>query len=342
MVHDCVLLLLTTGVVKFFILPGHNVVTRILPALEEHTEHDLHKADEELMDDVFQGTKQAKVSHGAVLLSLFSRHTLSMLVATLMLASGVTAQETEEIHVYANSAGMVPNYANYFGVYFTIFLTVILAVNMDKILKYVTYKAKNMLYKPLPPVKEEDTTEAMDVDEEGDPAMMANPIAALKRKVPDANSANRAAKKKIEEQNADMEEMIGDLHEARTEVVSWKNCAEGCSQQINGALTDSANYKRDLKDLKDEHRELQEKYDKSQVDIENLEEQVRKQRQRGDDLCDQVDDIQGALQHSMNAAAMAARANASKDAKIAELTAALQVASRFDQAVLPKPTRWPS
>ena len=62
---------------------------------------------------------------------------------------------------------------------------------------------------------------------------------------------------------------------------------------------------------------------------------MRRQRERGDQLCDKVDDIQGALQHSKNANAIAARANASKDAKIAELTAALQTARQQAQPIRP-------
>ena len=64
-------------------------------------------------------------------------------------------------------------------------------------------------------MKEEDTTEAMDVDEEGDPDMMANRIAALKRKVMDVNAANRAAKKKIQDQQGELDELRDDLREPR-------------------------------------------------------------------------------------------------------------------------------
>ena len=184
-------------------------------------------------------------------------------------------------------------------------------------------------------MKEEDTTEAMDVDEEGDPDMMANRIAALKRKVMDVNAANRAAKKKIQDQQGELDELRDGLREAKTEITSWIDCADNYSAKTNMCLADSASYKRDLQELKTEHEELKDRYDQAQNDINTLEEQVRRQRERGDQLCDKVDDIQGALQHSKNANAMAARANASKDAKIAELTAALQTAKQQAQTVRP-------
>eukprot|EP00435_Cladocopium_sp_Y103_P007244 s1993_g2.t1 len=314
MVHDCMLLLLTTGMVRFFNVPNHKVITRILPVSEEYTEHDLHKTDDELLDEVFQGIKQPKVSHGAVLLSLFSRKTLALLVATSVLSSGVAAQETEEIYVSDASAAMangtIPNYANYYGV-------------------------KKLLYKPLAPVKEEDVPEAMEVDQEGDPAAMAGRIADLKRKLNQEQATHRSAKNKIKDQSETLEETYEELREAHTEAVSWRGACETYCQQTNAAVADATNFKRDLADLQSAHDEIKEKYEKALDDQANLEEMVRKQRRRGDDLCDKLDEVQDKYQKSKDACALAARANASKDAKIAELQAALQAARQQPPAVRP-------
>ena len=76
----------------------------------------------------------------------------------------------------------VPAYSS---VYFLIFITVIIAMNLDKLLKYVIYKVKNMLRGKMDEIEPMDVDTAnlhyMDMDEEGDPCQMGRKLRLLKR-----------------------------------------------------------------------------------------------------------------------------------------------------------------
>ena len=70
MVHESMLLLLTTGIVRFFNVEKHHVTSRLLPTLEDYDEHDIVKSDTEIMKDIEEEKKKVKIGHSLVLLGL--------------------------------------------------------------------------------------------------------------------------------------------------------------------------------------------------------------------------------------------------------------------------------
>ena len=51
MIHASMLLLLTTGIIKFFNVDKHHVTSRIMPSIKDYNEHDLLKDDTDAEGD---------------------------------------------------------------------------------------------------------------------------------------------------------------------------------------------------------------------------------------------------------------------------------------------------
>ena len=264
MIHDCLLHLLTTGIVRFFNMPSHHVTSRTLPALTDFDEHDLLKADSELITEVQEGQKQVKVGHAALLLGLFSRHFTARVMTAALVTTSTVAQEIQEINAHAVTStaspmsSSVPNYANYWSVYFMIFLTVILAVNLDKVLKYAIYlirklqKEKDSEAEPMD--VDAGRLDYMDVDEDGDPKQMSKTIRAMKRKLEDA----KHDRQKIRTQLNEKEE---EAHDYKTQAKSWMDCSENYSQKIEIAQKNHADKMAEYDDLKNRFDKLREDAD---------------------------------------------------------------------------------
>ena len=72
MVHDSMLLLLSTGKVKFYNVDNHPVKGRVLPALQDYDEHDIVKNDEEILQETKNGKTNLKICHSTVMLGYFA------------------------------------------------------------------------------------------------------------------------------------------------------------------------------------------------------------------------------------------------------------------------------
>jgi hypothetical protein len=132
MVHHSMLYLLTTGMVQFANQEDHPVTARILPALENYDEHDIVKTDEETIE-LTKG-KDCKVCHSTMLLGMLAPKkvlTQTVLAATMLQVTSAAAME--------NDAESNEN-KTYAGVYVMIFFTVIIAINLEKMMSYIGRK----------------------------------------------------------------------------------------------------------------------------------------------------------------------------------------------------------
>ena len=157
MVHEMMLMLLTTGLIRLRGVEKHPIVTRVLPTID-CDERDLMMKDEEMIQKAEKDKSMVRTTHASVLVGLAafatSKKMLAALMPTLAFGTLVGAQSTEPENQEQKS---------YFFVYLLIFLTVILAVTLERMVTSWMKKKK----KGLQPVKIESDDD-MDVDQEGD------------------------------------------------------------------------------------------------------------------------------------------------------------------------------
>ena len=156
MIHHSMLYLLTTGMVQFDNEPGHPVTARVLPALENYDEHDIVKTDEQIIEMTKE--ENYKICHATMLLGLVtagSTMTRAVLAASMLQAATAMDMEKEK---------ETTENETYVGVYIMIFITVILAINIEKIITYVFGKISTPSSTPVK-IEVKDEPSPMDVDE---------------------------------------------------------------------------------------------------------------------------------------------------------------------------------
>ena len=141
MLSPGLLMLLTSGKVEIFNMPNHNVLSRIMPSLQEYDENDLVKDDDAILKDVEKMPQNVKASHATILLGMAGNlvaSTTSMRSAMLLgamatgaMAAGDVQKETnymtEETYRVEYGGTM-----NYISVYIAIFLVVIFAIKIER------------------------------------------------------------------------------------------------------------------------------------------------------------------------------------------------------------------
>ena len=179
MLSPGLLMLLTSGKVEIFNMPNHNVLSRIMPSLQEYDENDLVKDDGMILKDVEKMPQNVKASHATILLGMAGNllaSTTSMKSAMLLgaMATGAMAEMDvqKEINyvMEENYRGGTTPVKDFIGVYFVIFLMVILAIKAERYTWQLTaIIARGMQIKEAinVKVKEEDneTSGPMDVDQ---------------------------------------------------------------------------------------------------------------------------------------------------------------------------------
>ena len=141
MLSPGLLMLLTSGKVEIFNMPNHNVLSRIMPSLQEYDENDLVKDDGEILKDVEKMPQNVKASHATILLGMAGNllaSTTSMKSAMLLgaMATGAMAagDMQKEINYVAEETYRVEygGTMSYLSVYITMFLVVIMAIKIER------------------------------------------------------------------------------------------------------------------------------------------------------------------------------------------------------------------
>lgn len=179
MLSPGLLMLLTSGKVEIFNMPNHDVLSRIMPSLQEYDENDLVKDDGMILKDVEKMPQNVKASHATILLGMAGNllaSTTSMKSAMLLGAMATGAMAEMDVQKEINyvmeekyRGGTTP-VKDFIGVYFVIFLMVILAIKAERYTWQLTaIIARGMQIKEAikVKVKEEDneTSGPMDVDQ---------------------------------------------------------------------------------------------------------------------------------------------------------------------------------
>lgn len=299
LVHESRLLLLTAGIVRFFNVDGHPVVSRLLPTLGNYDEHDIVKDDEEIKEMVKEKKKDTTLSHAMILLGMvgsFRRPASKMFLAGAMIGTA----SAYEVAGYSGGGQQASGDVNYIGVYFLIFLTVIAAITVEKLGKhfilYLMYKYKVTIRNPMKVKTEDDDDDAipMDVDQtfmhgfdrrtSGDQPME---MKRAKRKL----QALEEDKQELEATITIKEDAIFSLQkqlaEKKREAGDWEQRLERAKNEMLG-LNDKETR------LKDEMDEMDEKMgklhiektalDATRMDLEEKLENLRGQNQRNLDL----------------------------------------------------------
>ena len=299
LVHESLLLLVTAGIVRFFNVDGHPVVSRLLPTLGNYDEHDIVKDDEEIKEMVKEKKKDTTLSHAMILLGMvgsFRRPASKMFLAGAMIGTA----SAYEVAGYSGGGQQASGDVNYIGVYFLIFLTVIAAITVEKLGKrfilYLMYKYKVTIRNPTKVKTEDDDDDAipMDVDQtfmhgfdrrtSGDQPME---MKRAKRKL----QALEEDKQELEATITIKEDAIFSLQkqlaEKKREAGDWEQRLERAKNEMLG-LNDKETR------LKDEMDEMDEKMgklhiektalDATRMDLEEKLENLRGQNQRNLDL----------------------------------------------------------
>ena len=142
MIHDSMLLLLSTGKVKFYNVENHPVKGRVLPALQDYDEHDIVKTDEEILQETKNDKVNLRICHSTILLGYFAMKSYMPLkfVAAASLMTVAQGMETTGMVSYDETVVKIQNDVNYTGVYVMIFFTVVIAVNFERFMQYVIKK----------------------------------------------------------------------------------------------------------------------------------------------------------------------------------------------------------
>ena len=301
LVHESLLLLLTTGIVRFFNVEGHPVVSRLLPTLGDYDEHDIIKNDEEIKEMVYEKKKKPTMSHAMALLGLMGSFdkTAPRMMMAFALFGAATADEEMRGMVMApqQQEGGVPNYI---GVYFLIFLTVIAAINVEKLgkyfVRYIMQKSKVTTTNKMK-VKTEDDEDGptpMDVDETFmhgfDRAMSGDrpmEMRAAKRKLQVLEEDKQELEATIVIKEDAIDSLQKQLTEKKREAVEWEQVSKSLEQRLERMKGEKAGLADKEERRQDEIEELNEKIGKMYVENESLEKKLqaaKEEKQKGFDL----------------------------------------------------------
>ena len=90
---------MTAGVVSFHNVDNHPVTARILPTLQEYSEHDIIKTDDEILEDVKKNPDNVRIGHASILLGMVATGSFTMktlLASTMMSAAAAYDIEYDE------------------------------------------------------------------------------------------------------------------------------------------------------------------------------------------------------------------------------------------------------
>ena len=260
--------LLSTGLIKFANEVDHPVTARVLPALSDYDEHDILKNDEEIM----QSTKNQKICHSTVLLGLVASSSIAtktVLAASLVHAAAAMDMQNDMEPIQEKT---------YIGIYIMIFLTVVIAVNMDKMMKYILEKinrAPSALIMVKEEVKEETNT-AMEVDHTGPPDD-ALEVWRLKKRIRIEQEEQEDLKITIKVREDALENMQERLEEKTREAEKWREFGEQVcfdrdnQKQLKEERTERIDeLEQQVDDLVAEKETLQTELNKAKAKINNV------------------------------------------------------------------------
>lgn len=306
LVHESLLLLMTTGIVRFFNVEGHPVVSRLLPTLNDYDEHDIVKSDDEIKEIVQLKKKDTTMSHAMILLGLvgsFRKPASKMFLAGAMIGTS----SAYEVAGYAGVEQQPRGEGNYMGVYFLIFLTVIAAITVEKLgkhfLLYIAnkYKVTIMKHKKVKIEDSDDESSPMDVDETF--------MHGFDRKTSsDQPMEMKRAKRKLQVLQEDKQELEAtisvredaivslqsQLAEKKREAENWEQVSKSLEQRLERMKGDMLGLNDKETRLKDEMDEMDEKMGKlhiektaleaTRMDLEEKLDNLREQNQKNLDL----------------------------------------------------------
>ena len=145
-VHASMLQLMTSGTVDFYNMPDHPILSRVLPTLTDYDEHDIIMSDDDVLEKIEkEERKNVKVSHASIWLGFVafgSYSTKALLAATMLQAAAAYETGDEQTHNYIKDDEKSQNETS-LGVYIMIFVTVILAINLEKMAKRITSSTRS-------------------------------------------------------------------------------------------------------------------------------------------------------------------------------------------------------
>ena len=220
----------------------HPIVTRVLPTID-FDEHDLMLKDEEMILKAEKDGSMVRTTHASVLVGLAafatSKKMLAAMMPTLAFVTLVDAQSTEPENQEQKS---------YFSVYLMIFITVILAVMLERMVTSWMSKKRR-----IQPVKiESDDDDDMDVDQEGDQPSSSGASFQRKRKASPRDTWEDLARKVIDEK----------------ETLKRKNKKSEEDAHLQQQEIDSLKFDNEW--WKDKYEKLEEKYDDKDFELKNL------------------------------------------------------------------------
>eukprot|EP00435_Cladocopium_sp_Y103_P015804 s1188_g3.t2 len=298
LIHGSLLQLMTSGTVSFYNMPNHPVLSRVLPTLADYDEHDIIMTDDEVLDKIEkEETKNVKVSHASILLGLVafgSYSTKALLAATMVQAAASYEIKNDEERTYVKNDEKVQN-ETYIGVYIMIFITVILAINLEKMVKYI-YNKIHSKPKRLLPIKDEfpEGAAPMDVDKENLDMMevdedIAFEIRKMRKRLRKLETDKEELEVTLKVRQDALENIEERLLEKQTEAQQWLNYSQQVCDQLSTAQTekrhaaedrerygnlleqakdDKEKFLTERNEFEDKYSVLQEKYDKLHEDHE--------------------------------------------------------------------------
>eukprot|EP00913_Durusdinium_trenchii_P025740 g24156.t1 len=265
MVHEMMLMLLTTGLIRLHGVEKHPIVTRVLPTID-FDEHDLMLKDEEMILKAEKDESMVRTTHASVLVGLAafatSKKMLAAMMPTLAFGTLVDAQSTEPENQEQKS---------YFFVYLMIFITVILAVMLERMVTSWMKKKRR-----IQPVKIESDDD-MDVDQEGDQPSSSGAHFKRKRKASPRDTWEDLARKVIDEK----------------ETLKRKNKKSEEDAHLQQQEIDSLKFDNEW--WKDKYEKLEEKYDDKDFELKNLKKEMTRVGARKNLLETTVDDMRAGL-----------------------------------------------
>ena len=273
MVHHSMLYLLTTGMVQFANQEDHPVTARILPALENYDEHDIVKTDEETIE-LTKG-KDCKVCHSTMLLGMLAPKkvlTQTVLAATMLQVTSAAAME--------NDAESNEN-KTYAGVYVMIFFTVIIAINLEKMMSYIGRKisppqVRRRTRRPM--IKEEQADSPMDVDQSNLGMMdesTDDEIRQLRKRLRIEKEEQDDLKVVIQVRNQALENLQEVVNEKTREAVGWKDFAERISTSLENHKAIKEENEEKIATMESQMNLLEENIEKLANDNTDLQKKIK-------------------------------------------------------------------
>jgi myosin heavy subunit len=267
------LYLLTTGMVQFANQEDHPVTARILPALENYDEHDIVKTDEETIE-LTKG-KDCKVCHSTMLLGMLAPKkvlTQTVLAATMLQVTSAAAME--------NDAESNEN-KTYAGVYVMIFFTVIIAINLEKMMSYIGRKisppqVRRRTRRPM--IKEEQADSPMDVDQSNLGMMdesTDDEIRQLRKRLRIEKEEQDDLKVVIQVRNQALENLQEVVNEKTREAVGWKDFAERISTSLENHKAIKEENEEKIATMESQMNLLEENIEKLANDNTDLQKKIK-------------------------------------------------------------------